>query len=98
MNELKELIKRNSKKLLLMGLALTVLCFFLGSSFLSLIHNKMELKRLQKATVLLDEQHQALQKRLALLKKQDPAYIERVARVKYHMSQKGEIEFRFKPE
>lgn len=95
MNELKDLIIRNRKPLLAAALVVVAVCWFLGSSFLSLIHNKIEFKHLSKLTVELDQQHEELQKRLALLKKQDPAYMERIARVKYHMSKNGETEFRF---
>ncbi len=95
MNELKDLIIRNRKPLIAAALVVLAVCWFLGSSFLSLIHNKMEYNRLSKETVELDKQHEELQKRLALLKKQDASYLERVARVKYNMSKNGETEFRF---
>lgn len=93
--ELTDLLLRN-KKPLLWGAGLTaVVIFFLGSSFISLAHNKLELKKLQKQSAALDKEYTKLQAVMALLEKQDPAYLERLARVKYHMTKKGETEFRF---
>ncbi len=97
MNDLKKIIVRNRKPLIAAALAVAAVCWFLGSSFTSLIHNKIELKKLSSQTVELDEQYEQLQEKLDLLKKQDPAYMERVARVQYHMSKPGETEFRFSP-
>lgn len=95
MKELKETLARNKKPLLVALMATAVVFWFLGSSFLSLVHNKLEFKRLTKLSARLDKEHEALQERLSLLKKRDPAYMERLARVKYHMSAPGEVEFRF---
>lgn len=97
MNDLKALIIRHRKPLLAAVLAVAAVCWFLGSSFVNLIHNKMEFNRLTRLSAELDTQYEDLQKRLDLLEKQDPAYLERVARVQYHMSAPGETEFRFTP-
>lgn len=97
MNDLKALIIRHRKPLLAAVLAVAAVCWFLGSSFVNLIHNKMEFNRLTRLSAELDTQYEDLQKRLDLLEKQDPAYLERVARVEYHMSAAGETEFRFTP-
>ena len=97
MNDLKALIIRHRKPLLAAVLAVAAVCWFLGSSFINLIHNKMEFNRLTRLSAELDMQYEDLQKRLDLLEKQDPAYLERVARVQYHMSAPGETEFRFTP-
>ena len=97
MNDLKALIIRHGNPLLAAVLAVAAVCWFLGSSFVNLIHNKMEFNRLTRLSAELDTQYEDLQKRLELLKKQDPAYLERVARVQYHMSAAGETEFRFTP-
>lgn len=97
MNDLKALIIRHRKPLLAAVLAVAAVCWFLGSSFVNLIHNKMEFNRLTRLSAELDTQYEDLQKRLDLLEKQDPAYLERVARVEYHMSAPGETEFRFTP-
>lgn len=97
MNDLKALIIRHRKPLLAAVLAVAAVCWFLGSSFVNLIHNKMEFNRLTRLSAELDTQYEDLQKRLDLLEKQDPAYLERVARVQYHMSAAGETEFRFTP-
>ena len=97
MNDLKALIIRHRKPLLAAVLAVAAVCWFLGSSFVNLIHNKMEFNRLTRLSAELDTQYEDLQKRLDLLEKQDPAYLERVARVQYHMFAPGETEFRFTP-
>ena len=96
MKKLKAVLIRNKKPLLLALLAAAVLCAFLGSSFVNLIHNKLEYKRLTHLSTQLDKEYEALQSRLDLLKNEDPDYVERLARVKYHMSLPGETEYRFK--
>lgn len=96
MNDLRQTILRNKKPLLIISALVAAVFLFLGSSILSLAHNKMEFKRLAKRSVLLDLQYQQQQMQYALLEKQDPAHIEHIARVKYNMSKPGEIEFRFK--
>lgn len=96
MNELKAVLIRHKKPLLVAVAAAAVVCWFLGNSFLNLVHNKLEFKRLTKRSAQLDKEHEKLLIRLDLLEKEDPAYIERIARVKYHMSRPGEMEFRFK--
>lgn len=96
MNELKEVLIQNRKPLLLALLAAAAVCWFLGSSFLNLVHNKLEFKRLTKLSARLDKEYEALRAELDLLEKRDPARMERIARVKYHMSREGETEFRFK--
>ena len=97
MNDLKVYVIRYRKPLLAAVLAVAAVCWFLGSSFVNLIHNKIEFNRLTRLSAELDTQYEDLQKRLDLLEKQDPAYLERVARVQYHMSAAGETEFRFTP-
>ncbi|MBO7238764.1 MAG: septum formation initiator family protein [Elusimicrobiaceae bacterium] len=96
MNELKDAIIRNRKVLLWACIAVAALCWFLGKNFTDLIHNKLEQKRLAKVSAQLDQEHEQLQAQLDLLKAQDPAYIERLARVEYNMSLPGETEYRFK--
>ena len=95
MNELKESIIRNRKLLLWAFVIIVAICWFLGKNFIDLIHNKLEQKRLTKVSAQLDKEHEELQAQLELLQKQDPVYIEHLARVKYHMSLPGETEYRF---
>lgn len=84
------------KKLLLWGIILmAAVVFSLGGSFISLVHNKLEFKKLQKQSATLDKEYKALQETWTLLQRQDPAYMERLARAKYHLTKKGETEFRF---
>lgn len=93
--ELVGLFFRN-KKLLLWGAALiAVAVFSLGGSFVSLVHNKLELKKLQKQSIILDEEYESLQERMTLLQNKNAAYMERLARIQYHLTKKGETEFRF---
>ena len=95
MNEIKDFIFENRKLLLWTALILTAIIWFLGNSIRDIIHNKLEYKRLQKYSAQLDREYEQLQDKLALLEKQDPKYIEYLARVKYHMSLPGETEYRF---
>lgn len=96
MSELRDFIFRNRKLLLGAGVVLAAIVWFLGSSIRNIVHNKLEYKRLQKYSAQLDKEYEELQATLILLEKQDPAYIERLARVQYHMSLPGETEYRFK--
>lgn len=92
-------IQQQKKKLLLwcISIAAVVLVIF-GGSFFNLVHNKLELKKLNKQTVQLEKDFQALSVELELLQKQDPVYLEKLARTRYHMTKPGETEFRFQPE
>lgn len=56
----------------------------------------MELNRLTKVSEQLDQKYEKLKAEQKLLIEQNPKHIERLARVKYHMSAAGETEFRFK--
>lgn len=96
MNELKDLVIRNRKLLLWTGIATVAVVWFLGSSVRDIVHNKLEYKRLQKYSARLDKEYETLQAKLELLEKQDPAYMEYLARVQYNMSLPGETEYRFK--
>lgn len=93
--ELKEALLRNKKPLLLAIGTAAVVIFFLGSSFLSLVHNKLEMRKLTKQSAELDAQYEELTAKMNRLKKQDLAYIEEIARTQYNMVKPGEIQFRF---
>lgn len=95
MTEVKTILIKNRKLLLWTFLLIVVVCWFLGNSFLNLIHNKLEQKRLTKVSAQLDQQYEQLQAQLDLLNSQDPAYVEQLARVQYNMSRPGETEYRF---
>lgn len=94
-NELRHFIQKNKKPLLGALVLLAVVFGVLGGSILSLFHNKTELKKLSRQTVQLDQEYEQLTKRLLLLKKEDPQYLEQLARTRYHMTKPGEMEFRF---
>ncbi len=88
-----------NKKPLLLGTALVVVViFFLGSSILSLVHNKLELHKLAKQSILLDKEHAELTATMELLEKEDAAYLEKIARTQYNMVGPNEVEFRFQPD
>ncbi len=87
---------RNKKPLLLITAIAVVVMIFLGSSFSSLVHNKLEMRKLSRQSLALDKQHEALLKTMERLKKQDLTYIEEIARTQYNMVKPGEIQFRFR--
>ena len=92
--DLTDILLRNKKPLLWAAGLIAVVVFFLGSSFLSLVHNKLEMRKLAKQSAALNQQHQELLRKLELLKKQDTAYLEEIARTQYNMVKPGEIQFR----
>ena len=88
-----------NKKPLLLGTALVVVViFFLGSSIVSLVHNKLELRKLTRQSVQLDKEHEQLTATMELLEKEDAAYLEKIARTQYNMIGADEVEFRFQPD
>lgn len=93
--ELTEVLLKNKKPLLLALGAAAVVILFLGGSFVSLAHNKLELRKLTRQSAQLDKEHGKLLAQKDLLEKKDPAYLERIARTKYHLVKPGETEFRF---
>lgn len=97
-HELKSALLANKKPLLLIGALAVVVVLVLGGSFVSLAHNKMEMRKLIRQSAQLDKEHETLREQLKHLEKQDPAYIEKIARTQYNMVKPGEIEFRFQPE
>lgn len=94
-HELTETLKRNKKPLLWGILLAAVVILFLGGSFLSLVHNKMEKHKLTERNEQLDKEFEHLTQLKDKLEKEDPALIEQIARTEYHLVKPGEIEFRF---
>ncbi len=85
------------KKPLLLALGVAaVVILFLGGSFVSLVHNKLELHKLTRQSAQLDKEHEKLLAQKELLENEDPKYLERIARTQYHLVKPGETEFRFK--
>ena len=84
------------KPLLLTLLAAAVVILCLGGSFVNLVHNKLELRKLTRQSAQLDKEHDELLAQKDLLEKEDPAYLEHIARTEYHLVKPGETEFRFK--
>ena len=86
------------QKFLLWGSLVTLLAaLWLGGGIYNLAHNKWEIHRLTKKREQLDAQYQELLKEKKLLEDKDPAYMETLARMRYHLVKPGEIEFRFNP-
>lgn len=75
------------------GILVVVVPFF--GSIYNWTHNKMEVRRLTKKRDFLDKQYQELLAEKKRLEAKDPAYMEMLARTRYHMVRPGEIEFRF---
>lgn len=94
--KIKSKIIQNKKPLLWLVVTITVVVIFLGSSIISLIHNKREMYKLNAQIISLEKEYEHLQKQMDLLQKQDPELIEKTARVQYHLIKPNEIEFRFK--
>ncbi len=93
--ELTDVLIKNKKPLLLALGAAAVVILFLGGSFLSLVHNKLELSKLTRQSAQLDKEHEKLLAQKDLLEKEDPQYLEHIARTQYHLVKPGETEFRF---
>ena len=85
----------NKSLLLTLGSAAVVI-FLLGGSFLSLVHNKLELRKLTRQSAALDKEYEKLLAQKDLLEKEEPAYLERIARTEYHLVKPNETEFRFR--
>jgi len=63
--------------------------------FRNLVHNSLELKRLQRQEAKLDEESRALQAEKARLLNPKDDYLERLARQNLSLVKPGEVEFRF---
>lgn len=94
---LKNVFLRNKKLLLWLLAAVVVVIFFLGSSFLSLGHNKLEMNRLEQQNAALDKEYEQLLVLQKNLEEKEPSLVEEIARTQYGMLKPGEIEFRFNP-
>ena len=87
-----------NKKPLLWGLALLAAgVLLLGGNLISLVHNKIELHRLQRHNVQLDREYEDFLQTKKRLEEEDPVLLERLARTQYNLAKPNEIEFRFKP-
>ena len=85
-----------NKKALLWGISLlAVAVLLLGGNLISLAHNKIELRRLHRQNIRLDEEYQTLVKTKKQLQQEDPVLLEKLARTQYHLAKPDEIEFRF---
>lgn len=75
---------------------LAILFLIFNGNVRSIIFNTLEIKKLSRENIKLDKEFADLNKQLDKLKANDTAYLEHLARTKYHLAKKDEIEFRFK--
>jgi len=83
------------KKIEYLILASMAVFILLNGSLFGLIHDGLELRKLNKRSSELDAEYVRLAAELDRLNKGDTKYLEEIARGKYHMSKEGETEFRF---
>lgn len=87
---------KTKNKILILLLALAGLALVFNNSFLGLVHNAFELKKLNRRISGLDKEHKALREEYQKILDGDKSYLENTARVKYHMKKPDELEFRIK--
>lgn len=97
MHEIINTLARNKKPLLVGLCLLAVAALWVGGSVVSLVHNKLEKRKLMHQTVALEQEYQTLLQTKKLLEAQDPVLLEKIARTQYHLAKPKEIEFRFTP-
>ena len=89
---------KTKKQTLVIVLTAMAAFLVLNGSFIGLLHNIFELRKLNKTAAALDAEYKALGEEYKKIEGGDVSYIEDTARVKYHMSKPGEIEFRIQNE
>lgn len=93
-NMIRTLLK--NKKPLLWGMTLlAVAVLLLGGNLISLVHNKLEMRRLQQQNIRLDREYQTLLQTKQALQEENPVLLEKLARTQYNLAKPDEIEFRF---
>ena len=65
-----------------------------NGAFFGLVHNLFTIRHLNRETAALDKEYEKLNAAYDKIQKGDMSYIEDAARARYHMSAKGEYEFR----
>lgn len=87
-----------NKKPLLWGIALLAAgVLLLGGNLISLVHNQIEMRRLQRQTILLDREYETFLQTKKRLEEEDPVLLEQLARTQYNLAKPNEVEFRFDP-
>jgi cell division protein FtsB len=89
---------KSKKNILILAAAVMAAVLIFGKNFSGLMHNMFMIQKLNKENASLDEEYKRLTEEYEKIQNGDVSHIEEAARVKYHMSQKGEIEFRIKKE
>lgn len=85
---------KTKKQIFIITLAAMAAFLVFHGSFFGLVHNISELKKLTKTAAKLDSEYEKLNTEYQKILKGDNFYIEKTARVRYHMAKQGEFEFR----
>jgi len=93
---MKKIAGNLKKKIKLRHIILIIMALFIlfNGSLFNLIHNRFEIYKLNKRNAELDKEYAALEEELKKLESGDLKYLEKISRVKYHMSKPGEVEVR----
>ena len=86
-------VLKKAKFFLIVLAVMSAFLLFNGNLF-NLLHNLTELKKLNAKAAELDEEYKELTQEYQNILAGDTSYLQRTARVKYHMVKPGEIEFR----
>ena len=86
-------VLKKAKFFLIVLAVMSGFLLFNGNLF-NLLHNLTELKKLNAKAAELDEEYKELTQEYQNILDGDTSYLQRTARVKYHMVKSGEIEFR----
>lgn len=81
-------------KALLITIAIMAAILLFNGNLFNLVHNLAELKKLNNRSAALDAEYKELTEEYEKILQGDTSYLQRTARVKYHLAKPGEIEFR----
>ena len=91
--------KRNVRRLIILGILLLVICIYSFGDYGLYQYYQLsrEEKRLQTKLAQLELESKQLEKERQLLQKQDPGYLERIAREKFGLVKPGEKIYKLTP-
>ncbi len=75
-------------------IAIAAALLLLNGNFFALVHNSLQLKKLNRKAAALDIEYEKLSAEYEAILKGDASYVEDTARTKYHMALNDEIEIR----
>jgi cell division protein FtsB len=87
---------KSKKNILILAATVMAAVLIFNKSFFGLIHNMLMIQKLNKENAAIDKEYEQLSVEYEKIQNGDASYLEETARTKYHMSLKGEIEFRLK--